>query len=552
MTLEDICFTLNHLRMLDIHDRVPTPRPLPGQSIKSSKSRKSGVARKALQRTTTHDDDRVKGPFVPPASYAVSWDPTVVEGYMSKWESKGYLKLKPQNLKWSPFLIARTMKSDGLPVESELGSDAVPPSATDSVTPSLDTPNTPRPRTSDRLNALRTSETPAHALFDDDDIEFVRPSSSVLPVLGAGSEPSSSRRGRSNSPAGSDSTPIRKRPRRSTTLASTPRTRPDRPLHVRRTRSVAQLPQLRDEADLIAEDAALAARLAMEEGRQRRQLRSRSNTEQEHQRPISPSTPKTTNNSRKRKRANTPPPPASPVSTRHTRSQGAVAPVVEPPAAPRRPSNKSPSKKRRPEGRKRDRERERKRRREQKRLEQQQRLAGTSTVPEPELEPEQEQEPPRSPTPSPSAGGDAIVESPAAMDTKMEDAPHHMGLLAPESAAKEDDTQVEDMDTPSAGATSRQSVGHSDDTVYATEEPPVQHKVSPVPVVAPTKASNGVPPQAVPNGHADLALAGDADADAEGDVDAEGEPDEGEEDVDAEGEPDNGDDDIDIDIDEAY
>lgn len=188
-------------------------------------------------------------------------------------------------------------------------------------------------------------------------------------------------------------------------------------------------------------------------------------------------------------------------------------------------------------------------------MEQQQRLAGTSTtVPEPELEPEQEQEPPRSPTPSPSAGGDAIVESPAAMDTKMEDAPHHMGLLAPESAAKEDDTQVEDMDTPSAGATSRQSVGHSDDTVYATEDPPVQHKVSPVPVVAPTKAPNGAPPQAVPNGHADpngVSL-GDADADAEGDVDAEGEPDEGEEDVDAEGEPDNGDDDIEVDIDEAY
>ena len=86
--------------MIDIRDRVPTPRPLPGQSIKTIKGRKSGVARKHLQRTVTHDDEKVKGPFVSPTTYTISWDRGAVEHYLTNWEAKGYLRLKPDNLKW--------------------------------------------------------------------------------------------------------------------------------------------------------------------------------------------------------------------------------------------------------------------------------------------------------------------------------------------------------------------------------------------------------------------------------------------------------------------
>ena len=218
MTIEDICTTLTHLNMIDIHDRVPTPRPLPGQSIKTIKGRKSGVARKHLQRTITHDDEKAKGPFVPPTSYTISWDRDAVEEHLAKWEAKGYLKLRPENLKWSPFLIARAKKSDGLPFEEE-----TPQSATDAATPSTDALVTPLTGPSSDGGAGTAS--PAFALFDDDDVEIARRSaSSEVQVPSSSSElspnstrsPQRSRRHRSTSPAGGDSevTPRPKRARR--------------------------------------------------------------------------------------------------------------------------------------------------------------------------------------------------------------------------------------------------------------------------------------------------------------------------------------------------
>lgn len=113
ITTEDICSVLNQQGMIQ-HKRDNTPfspsmRPLPGQSIRSIRGRKSGATRKHLQRKQT-DDDSSRGQFVPPKEYEIIWDPVSVKAYMDKWNEKGYITLKPEKLKWSPFILQRTTK----------------------------------------------------------------------------------------------------------------------------------------------------------------------------------------------------------------------------------------------------------------------------------------------------------------------------------------------------------------------------------------------------------------------------------------------------------
>ena len=113
MTIEDICSVLNQQGMIqDRRDNTPyspSMRPSPGQSIRFVRGRKNGTARKHLQRKQT-DDDFTRGTFVPPKEYEIVWDPEAVKAYLDKWTEKGYLTLKPEKLKWSPFILQRTTK----------------------------------------------------------------------------------------------------------------------------------------------------------------------------------------------------------------------------------------------------------------------------------------------------------------------------------------------------------------------------------------------------------------------------------------------------------
>lgn len=87
----------------------PSMKPSPGQSIRFVRGRKNGTTRKNLQRKQT-DDDLSRGPFVPPKDYEIVWDPETVKAHLDKWTEKGYLTLKPEKLKWSPFILQRTTK----------------------------------------------------------------------------------------------------------------------------------------------------------------------------------------------------------------------------------------------------------------------------------------------------------------------------------------------------------------------------------------------------------------------------------------------------------
>lgn len=125
MTIEDIYNILVQQNMISSRPVTPPSiRPSPGQSIKYVKGRRGGsVARRNLQRTLTnttersHTDDNKNsndnhhhvpiGQFIAPKEYEITWDPEVVRNYMQNWEAKGYLKLRAEKLKWSPFLLVR-------------------------------------------------------------------------------------------------------------------------------------------------------------------------------------------------------------------------------------------------------------------------------------------------------------------------------------------------------------------------------------------------------------------------------------------------------------
>ena len=107
MTLEDICLTLNQLEMIKVREATPQAvRPSPGKSIRITRGKKTGTLRKYMPRPKG-EEDKSKRPFMPPMRYDIHWAPERVEEYLAAWEKKGYLKLKPDRLKWTPFLLSR-------------------------------------------------------------------------------------------------------------------------------------------------------------------------------------------------------------------------------------------------------------------------------------------------------------------------------------------------------------------------------------------------------------------------------------------------------------
>ncbi|KAG1734123.1 hypothetical protein EDB19DRAFT_1728323 [Suillus lakei] len=125
MTIEDIYNTLQDQGMISVQSATPPMRPTPGQAIKFPRGRKNGIARRHLQRQSTINKEEEAGskantPFAPPTRYQIAWDPEKVQHYLEAWEKKGYMKLKPERLKWTPFVLART-KTGGEVLQVELG-----------------------------------------------------------------------------------------------------------------------------------------------------------------------------------------------------------------------------------------------------------------------------------------------------------------------------------------------------------------------------------------------------------------------------------------------
>jgi len=187
MTLEDIYNILAQQNMIVNQPSTPPPvRPTPGQSIKFPRGRKNGIARRHLQRTSTQKEEeggsKPGSPVTLPTRYEISWDQMMVDRWLDNWERKGHLKIKPEKLKWTPFLLTRT-RATGQILQSEpgIGIGAI---ASTGTTPALSledgTPaavgNSDREKSStsgagevsmNGREPSEDSETPAARLFDD-------------------------------------------------------------------------------------------------------------------------------------------------------------------------------------------------------------------------------------------------------------------------------------------------------------------------------------------------------------------------------------------------
>jgi hypothetical protein len=296
MTIEDVYNTLCTQGLIDVL-AVPAPKPLPGQSIKLIKNRKTMVARRHLIRSHTNDDDATKGPFVPPTKYEIHWDPGYVKSYLDKWEEKGYMKIKPEKLKWSPFLLARIKKSDAdarLALDAEVigttpEKDNPGPASTSSV------PETPAPITpidmessNDEIIAAPMPRSPEKQKHSSEQSAMRRLRSQDRPTNGtvyskSPFTPSRYLRGPGVSGSPPNTIPT---PSRASTASVSPSKRP-------RVSKRGHQSVIKDVGSSIKEDqppasvhdgvdedadAALAARLAEEESRPKRLLRSRSGT----------------------------------------------------------------------------------------------------------------------------------------------------------------------------------------------------------------------------------------------------------------------------------
>ncbi|KAI9434207.1 hypothetical protein H4582DRAFT_1981297 [Lactarius indigo] len=273
MTVEDVYNTLCAQDLIDVL-AVPTPKPLPGQSIKLTKNRKTVVARRHLIRSQTNDDDVTKGPFVPPTQYEIHWDP----------------RIKPEKLKWSPFLLARVKKSDAdsrLTLDAEvIGStpdkDNIGPASASSV------PETPAPVTpidADGSDDEAISTPVSHSPEKRSQPPDAHPNRGV----DSGSTFTPSRYLRGPGVSGSPPNTVPTPSRMSSASAS-----PSKPSHIPKLHERENsLPIKRSDSPTVKEDlppkpehdsvdedadAALAARLAEEESRPKRLLRSRSGT----------------------------------------------------------------------------------------------------------------------------------------------------------------------------------------------------------------------------------------------------------------------------------
>lgn len=261
MTIEDVCATLTQQGMLTKRDLTPpaaSVKPSPGQSIKITRGRKSAVARRHLQRKQTTEEEGANAPFLVPVDYEIVWDKQIVRAYLDKWEAKGYLKLKPERLKWSPFIMFRTKKTETLvlPGGTDENRTVTAPGTDSSNANALPAANTSNLDTLSAVADALRENVPIPNLFSEDETEVspmdhgdISPIKRVVetPV------PAITRLRSQDIPSKQQS-------------VGSPMTR--------RSRSRSAVPA----PESVEDDGALAAKLASEEARSRRPLRSRSST----------------------------------------------------------------------------------------------------------------------------------------------------------------------------------------------------------------------------------------------------------------------------------
>ena len=112
MTPEDVYVTLKDQ---DFIRELQLPPALQQTPSFARKARGRGRPRLTASRRTprekqqpeSDDEDAGKSKIVIPEQYIISWDRAYVDAVLSKHDSKGYLELAPERLKYHPFLVTR-------------------------------------------------------------------------------------------------------------------------------------------------------------------------------------------------------------------------------------------------------------------------------------------------------------------------------------------------------------------------------------------------------------------------------------------------------------
>lgn len=112
MTPEDVYVTLKDQ---DFIREYQIPPPLQQTPSFARKARGRGRPRLTASRRTprekqqpeSDDEDAGKSKTTIPEQYIISWDRAYVDAVLAKHDSKGYLELAPERLKYHPFLVTR-------------------------------------------------------------------------------------------------------------------------------------------------------------------------------------------------------------------------------------------------------------------------------------------------------------------------------------------------------------------------------------------------------------------------------------------------------------
>ncbi|WWD01998.1 hypothetical protein V865_000036 [Kwoniella europaea PYCC6329] len=106
ITLEDIYSVLTSEDMINVFDSRPSSQT-PISSSQTPKSRNNGPnrSRKKPPANNEQDDKDIKVPL--PTEYSISVDKEYIQAIVKKHDAKGYLVLKPERLKYHPFLVTR-------------------------------------------------------------------------------------------------------------------------------------------------------------------------------------------------------------------------------------------------------------------------------------------------------------------------------------------------------------------------------------------------------------------------------------------------------------
>ena len=118
MQLEDVYNTLVQHHMITVPPSSPPPSGR-GTPTKRRSAIGVGIARKNLIRRATdislgvRPEPLADGRGGVPKEYQVHWDRNIVREWLERYEAKGLAKLKPEKLRWSPYLVSRSQAAQG-------------------------------------------------------------------------------------------------------------------------------------------------------------------------------------------------------------------------------------------------------------------------------------------------------------------------------------------------------------------------------------------------------------------------------------------------------